>query len=74
MPIGNIFKKGDRIKVFDPSLFIDDIKTPLSTTMQNCTVLKFYTTKDNRHYLVDVRFDYNNKISCCHFTNLVYRI
>ena len=36
------FYPGTRVLVFDPSLFIDDVKTPLSTTMKPATVLRWY--------------------------------
>jgi hypothetical protein len=33
-------KEGSRVKVFDPRLFVDDFKTPLSMTVQPATVLR----------------------------------
>ena len=36
---------GDRVKVFDPRLFKDDVTTPLSFTMQAGTVVSRYGQK-----------------------------
>lgn len=62
---------GDRCKVFDPRLFVDDKKTPLSKTMQPATVLKRYSYFSNGFWddVVDVIFDHNNRVSRAHFTN-----
>ncbi len=40
---------GARVKVFDSSLFKDDISTPLSMTMQPATVLRRYGMKSISH-------------------------
>lgn len=61
-------KIGENVKVFDPRLFIDDIKTPLSLTMQPATVLKIYRSEDGYGDMVmDVRFHYDNQESKGHF-------
>jgi hypothetical protein len=74
---------GCRVLVFDPSLFIDDVKTPLSHTLKTAVVIKRYgyiSKFIERKYgreaakypdCVDVIFDYNNKKSCGHFTSVV---
>lgn len=54
---------GTRVLVFDPSLYKDDTKTPLSMTMKPATVVKWYGHRDensNWRYpnSVDVVFDY----------------
>lgn len=36
------FYPGDRVMVFDPSLYQDDVSTPLSKTLQPATVLCWY--------------------------------
>ncbi len=61
-------KKGDRVKVFDHRLYIDDKKTPLSITMKKATVIKIYIEEDDpNRKLTDVRFDYREGISKGHF-------
>jgi hypothetical protein len=43
MKLGELpFEAGMRCLVFDPSLYIDDVKTPLSVTMKLATVLRRY--------------------------------
>ena len=62
------FAVGDRVKVFDPRLFVNDIKTPKSLTMQPATVLRLYRTNDGwRDLVMDVRFDRDGYESKCHF-------
>lgn len=62
------FVPGDKVSVFDPRLFVDDIKTPLSLTMQPATVLCLYRTNDGwRDLVMDVRFDRDGYESVCHF-------
>ena len=36
---------GSRVMVFDPSLYVDDVKTPLSQTIQPATVTRRYSMK-----------------------------
>jgi len=71
------FYPGTRVVVFDPSLFIDDKKTPLSTTMKPATVLRWYGRRSNfggvNESLIDVNFDHRGE-SCGHFTTHVKRI
>ena len=71
---------GDRVKVFDSSLFKDDKTTPLSMTMKSATIVKRYG-QIARHYpindftlgpyedMVDVVFDHKpERVSHGHFT------
>ena len=65
----DFFQPGARAKVFDLRLYKDDVKTPLSVTMQPATILKreireIYGRKID---VVDVRFDYDGRESCNHF-------
>jgi hypothetical protein len=67
---------GSRVRVFDSLLFVDDIKTPLSFTMRNGTVVKRYgIAKSSLGYryndLVDVLFDHRTDVSHGHFTNMI---
>lgn len=76
--INEIFP-GTRVMIFDPSLYIDDIKTPLTKTVKPATVVSRYGMKclvlgELCTYtdLVDVVFDHRpNKISHGHFTNSI---
>ena len=76
---------GDRVMVFDPRLYIDDFKTPLSVTVKPATVIARYGKKINSNFtgnkdwiypdLVDVQFDHRpNEVSKGHFTDGVKRI
>lgn len=63
---------GARLLVFDSRLFIDDVTTPLSMTMQPCTVTRGNYSKRSslgyvEHDLIDVRFDRDGKESRAHF-------
>lgn len=70
---------GTRVKLFDPLLYHDDIKTPLSATVKKATVVKWYgksvppiSGEDGSNWeyenLVDVRFDHRpDSISHGHF-------
>jgi len=63
-----------RVLVFDASLFVDDVKTPLSHTMKPATVTRRYGYRSvyNKNWiyddLVDVVFDHNGSPSRGHFT------
>jgi hypothetical protein len=65
---------GNRVLAFDTSLYVDDKKTPLSFTMREGTVLCRYgcrsTYNTNWTYpdMVDVLFDWSQKVSKGHFT------
>ena len=79
--------EGSRVKVFDPSLFLDDIKTPLSITMKLATVVCRYGYRSEHvRYMsgpnegvgctypdcVDVIFDHRpDKVSKGHFTESI---
>lgn len=61
---------GAKVLVFDSSVFVDDVTTPLSVTMRPATVLRRYGCK-SKHFgrysdLLSVRFD-DGSISCGHF-------
>jgi len=65
---------GTRVKVFDPFLFKDDKKTPLSVTMKPGTVTRWYGYRHPERgpyeNLIDVRFDHRpDDISHGHFVN-----
>lgn len=71
---------GDRVSVFDPRLFVDDKKTPLSVTVRPATVVcrygkkVFYSASMTRPWiypdLVDVEFDHRpGTVSKGHFTD-----
>lgn len=71
-------KPGDRLIVFDSRLFINDVETPLSVTMQPCTVTRGnYSRKSWFGYmdydLIDVRFDHDGRESLAHFANFFER-
>jgi len=52
-----IYEPGDRVKVFDASLFENDIDTPLSMTMQSATVIRGNYYRLDGEGMIDVRFD-----------------
>lgn len=69
---------GDRVKVFDTRLYVNDKKTPLTETMQSATVIRRYgmPRSPEAKYgpypdLVDVVFDRDGKESKSHFTDYV---
>lgn len=64
---------GTRVKVFDSTLFVNDVATPLSHTMRPATVVCWYSkiTPMQEMYdgMVDVLFDHRpGKVSRGHFT------
>lgn len=60
---------GDRVKVFDPLLYKDDVSTPLSRTMRPATIVKRYGLSRDYPDLLDVEFDHRpGVISRAHFT------
>jgi len=70
---------GSRVNVFDPLLYINDVKTPLSHTVRPATVVCRYGKYSmNARYrypdLVDVKFDHRPRISHGHFTDCVEKI
>jgi len=61
-----------RLLVFDPRRFIDDVTTPLSTTMRPATIVAWYgmkTSVASYPSLIDVVFDGETEVSCGHFTS-----
>lgn len=70
-----ILMPGDRVEVFDNTLFCDDISTPLSVTMKPATIVCRYGRKSQFGIypdLVDVVFDHRpERVSKAHFTNFV---
>lgn len=61
-----------RVKVFDPSLYINDTVTPLSVTMQPATVVDepYWEGGEYNRQLIDVVYDYNGKRSNAHFLSM----
>jgi len=75
------FYPGTELVVFDPSLYVDDIKTPLSITLQRATVVCWYGQRANKLLgdyvypsLIDVRLRRNGKISRGHFTDCIREV
>lgn len=62
------FIPGDRVIVFDPSLYVDDKKTPLGMTFKLATVVCHYGLSKEYPSLIDVVFDHNQRLSKGHFT------
>jgi len=72
---------GARVRVFDSTLFKNDVETPLSYTIRSATVVCRYgmPRKDYGNGLVlgpypdliDVVFDHRPELSRCHFTHVV---
>ena len=73
---------GDRVKVFNGNVYIDDITTPLSITIQWATVIQRYGKKSGYYFddndvkttcrypdVIDVLFDGEELVSHGHFTN-----
>jgi len=69
-------KKGDRVKVFDLGLYVDDKITPLSITFKPATVLAVHENAHGvKETLVDVEFDHRpGEISKSHFVWGVERL
>lgn len=57
-----IYKSGDRVKVFDVLLFKDDITTPPSMTIQPATVTRGNYTREDGEEMIDVRFDREDRL------------
>lgn len=76
--------EGARVIVFDPRLYVDDARTPLSVTMQPATVLRRYLKSWRRDIsrgpvmgyddVVDVRFDHDGRESRAHFTSYLKKL
>ena len=66
------FTPGDRVVVFDPTLWKNDRDTPPSKTFQLATVVCYYGIKSklygNYPSLIDVVFDHDGRLSKGHFT------
>lgn len=58
---------GMRVTVFDHRLYVDDVKTPLSVTMQPGTVVRVYRQKGSD--LVDIKFDRDGMVSKGHYAD-----
>jgi hypothetical protein len=76
---------GDRVLVFDPRLFKNDVDTPLSMTMRPATIIRRYGRLQKRYSedlelgpyadVVDVVFDHRNeKPSESHFTSGIQKL
>lgn len=64
----------DRVIVFDNRLYVNDIVTPLSVTLQPATVIRRYGYKGpfgTYPDVVDVRFDHDGRESRACFTEFV---
>lgn len=59
-------KVGHKVWVFDHRLWVDDVKTPLSVTMQKATIVKIHHSKHGAE-VADVVFDYREGVSKSHF-------
>ena len=73
-PEQNAIMPGNRVLCFDPSLFKDDKKTPLTKTVKPGTVVKRYGTYNKFNHgnypdLCDIKFDHKENISKGHFTD-----
>ena len=77
---------GSRVLVFDHTLYVNDIKTPLSVTMRSATVIsrygfisKYIEKEHGREAAkypdcCDVIFDHSGRVSRVHFTNYLKEI
>lgn len=70
---------GTTVRIFDPSLYRDDISTPLSMTMKLATVLRWYGKKSTYNgvtctyeSLIDVHFWHGDRESKGHFADKIY--
>lgn len=68
------FFPGTRVKVFNTRVYVDDVQTPLTQTMQEATVVRWYGQRnwDGRWVypsMIDVRFDNDPRVSHGHFTD-----
>jgi hypothetical protein len=74
---GPKFNPGDRVLVFDRTLYKNDKDTPLVVTMQPATVIKQYarleTSFGDYENLVDVTFDHDGRVSRGHFGDAIWR-
>ena len=75
------FYPGTEVVVFDPSLYVDDIKTPLSITLQRATVVCWYGKRANKVLgdyvypsLINVKLHRNGSISHGHFTDCIREV
>jgi hypothetical protein len=65
LKVNQEIKEGSRALVFDPRLYVDDVKTPFAKTMQPATILKRYMYRGDD--VVDVQFDHDGRVSHAHF-------
>lgn len=67
---------GDRVIVFDHTLYKDDITTPLAMTMKPATITDIQIPYDMKgELLISVRFDHRPKtISRNHFSSYIERV
>ena len=69
------FKPGDRVIVFDPTLWEDDKRTPLSVTFKPATIIRCYAHRSKGAPIVaDVIFDHDRRLSKAHFIAEIRRI
>lgn len=62
---GYKYRVGQTVKVFDPGLYVNDVETPLSVTMQAAIITGKGFYRGQRTY--DVIFLRNNRESRAHF-------
>jgi len=65
--MGDLIQPGLRVTVFDPRLYVNDKKTPLSVTMQPARVERRYR-RDGRD-VIDVTFERDGYLSRAHFVD-----
>ncbi len=74
------FFPGTRVIVFDPLLYVDDVKTPLNVTRKPATVVCWHGTYNKDpiwiyENQIDVRFDHRpERVSNGHFVECVLKI
>jgi hypothetical protein len=60
------FAEGDDAMVFDPLLYIDDIETPIETTMKLAKVMRSYNDEHGLA-MADVVFEHDRRYSRSHY-------
>ena len=61
-----LFNVGDRVKAFDPLLYVDDETTPVEITMKPAEVLKSYHD-ENGLAMADIKFGHDGRVSLMHY-------
>lgn len=72
------FAPGDRVTVFDPTLWKNDRDTPPNKAFKLATVVCYYGFKSEQYgnypSLIDVVFDHDGRLSKGHFTSTVKKV